>query len=118
MMPFTFQGGPRLTEIGLVTSASPTGPCSDFTSSLDPACEIEKVELWQGRVSGTQRYVPLRFGIVGSTAATGAATITAPIVTGTSNSMGLVIFSSALSSAIPARRCAKRTALAYEPARC
>src|SRR4051794_15040509 len=90
MMPFTFQGGPRVTEIGLVTSASPTGPCSDFTSSLRPACEIEKVELWQGRVSGTQRYVPLRFGTVGSTAATGAASITAN-VTGKTNSMGLVI---------------------------
>src|SRR5258708_19806103 len=82
MMAFTLEGGPRLAEIGLITSASPTGPCSDFTTSLRPACEIEKVELWQGRVSGTQRYVPLRFGIVASTAATGAATITVPSVTG------------------------------------
>src|SRR4051794_2848124 len=91
MMPFTFQGGPRLTESGLVTSASPTCPCSDFTSSLRPDCEIEKVELWQGRVSVTQRYFPLRLGTAGSTAGTGADAMV-PSVANMSSGMGLIVF--------------------------
>ena len=111
-MPFTFQGGPRVIEIGLVTWASPTRPCSDFTSSLLPDCEIENVELWQGRVSATQRYVPLRLEIAESAAGPEVGAMIAPSVADTSNSMGLFIFTSAIG--ISTLFCAKPSIVAHD----